>query len=170
MFVIFNTVQNNKDANPNTLWEVIKGNIRNTTFRYSSFKQKETHKLETETINIIETLEKQLHETNTNDNETIENEITSKKLVLEGIYQTHLNGIILRARAQHVEHNEKNTKYFANIEKRRSEQKTVHKLVVNGKDITNRTQILEEQRLFFETIYKRKNVENTTLFKKTHHA
>ncbi|KAH3859728.1 hypothetical protein DPMN_102551 [Dreissena polymorpha] len=51
----------------------------------------------------------------------------------------------------HVEQYEKNTKYFANIEKRRSEQKTVHKLVVNGEDITNRTQILEEHRSFFET-------------------
>ncbi|KAH3849835.1 hypothetical protein DPMN_092239 [Dreissena polymorpha] len=65
-------------------------------------------------------------------------------IYLNGIYHTQLNGILLRARAQHVEHNEKNTKYFANIEKRRSEQKTVHKLVVNGKDITNRTEILEE--------------------------
>ena len=37
---ILNTVQNNKDANPNTLWEVIKGKIRNTTIRYTSFKQK----------------------------------------------------------------------------------------------------------------------------------
>jgi len=74
---ILNTVQNNKDANPNTLWEVIKGNIRNTTIRYTSFKQKETHKLETETIKIIETLEKQLHE-KTNDTTAIENEITSK--------------------------------------------------------------------------------------------
>ncbi|KAH3878393.1 hypothetical protein DPMN_002286 [Dreissena polymorpha] len=70
----------------------------------------------------------------------------------------------------HVEHNEKNTKYFANIEKRRSEQKTVHKLVVNGKDLTNRNQILEEQRIFFETLYKRKNVETNTQFKNTHHA
>ena len=89
-----------------------------------------------------------MHQTNTNDNTDIENEITLKKQILDGIYHTQLNGIILRARAQHVEHNEKNTKYFANIEKRRSEQKTVHKLVVNGKDITNRTQTLEEQRLF----------------------
>ncbi|KAH3695544.1 hypothetical protein DPMN_083005 [Dreissena polymorpha] len=48
-------------------------------------------------------------------------------------------------------------KYFATIETRRSEQKTVHKLVVNGEDITNRTQILEEQRLFFETLYKQKH-------------
>ena len=104
---ILNTVQNNKDANPNTLWEVIKGNIRNTTIRYTSFKQKETHKLETETIKIIETLEKQLHATNTNDTEAIENEITLKKQGLEVIYHTYLNVIILRARAQHVEHNEK---------------------------------------------------------------
>jgi len=36
---ITNTVQDNKDANPNTLWEIIKGNIRNTTIRYSSFKK-----------------------------------------------------------------------------------------------------------------------------------
>ncbi|KAH3814690.1 hypothetical protein DPMN_143196 [Dreissena polymorpha] len=43
------------------------------------------------------------------------------------------------------------------MEKRRSEQKTVHKLVVNGEDITNRPQILEEQRFFFETLYKRKH-------------
>ncbi|KAH3848081.1 hypothetical protein DPMN_090429 [Dreissena polymorpha] len=64
----------------------------------------------------------------------------------------------------------KNTKYFANIEKRRSEPKTIQKLVVNVEEITNRTQILEEQRSFFETLYKRKNVENNTLFKNTHHA
>jgi len=62
-------------------------------------------------------------EKNTHDTTAIENEIASKKQILEGIYHTHLNGIILRARAQHVEHNEKNTKYFANIENRRSEQK-----------------------------------------------
>ncbi|KAH3892298.1 hypothetical protein DPMN_016413 [Dreissena polymorpha] len=106
---ILNTVQNNKDANPNTLWEVIKRNIRNTTIRYTSFKQKETHKLETKTIKTIETLEKQLHVTNSTDTTAIENAITSNKQVLEGIYHIQLNGIILRAREQHVEHNEKNT-------------------------------------------------------------
>jgi len=42
---------------------------------------------------------------------------------------------MLRARAQHVEHNENNTKYFANNEKLTNEQKTIQKLVVDGKDI-----------------------------------
>ena len=32
------------------------------------------------------------------------------------------------------------------------------------------TQILEEQRLFFETLYKRKHVENNALYKNTHHT
>ena len=30
------TIQNNNDANPNTLWEIIKGNVRNTSIRWSS--------------------------------------------------------------------------------------------------------------------------------------
>ena len=30
----------NKDANPNTLWEIIKGNIRNETIKYTSMKKK----------------------------------------------------------------------------------------------------------------------------------
>ena len=74
--------------------------------------------------------------------------------MLEDIYHEQLNGIILRARAKHIEHNEKNTKYFANIEKRNSEQKTIHKLVVNDIEVTNRIQILEEQRLFYKSLYK----------------
>ena len=75
---------------------------------------------------------------------------------------------MLRARAQHVEHNENNTKYFANNEKLTNEQKTIQKLVVDGKDITNRSQILEE-RIFFKRSINT-NVENNTLLRNTHHA
>ena len=87
---------------------------------------------------------------------------------MEGIYHTHLNGILIWAWAQHVEHNENNTKYCANILKRSSKHKTMHRLVVNGKDITNKSQIIEEA--YFSKHYKRKNVENNNLCKITHHA
>ena len=30
----------NKDANPNTLWEIIKGTVRNETIKYASLKKK----------------------------------------------------------------------------------------------------------------------------------
>ena len=36
----------NSEANPNTLWEIIKGNIRNETIKYTSMKKKNTVKLE----------------------------------------------------------------------------------------------------------------------------
>ncbi|KAH3854869.1 hypothetical protein DPMN_097427 [Dreissena polymorpha] len=62
---IIHTVQNISDANPNTLWEIIKGNIRNTTIRYTSFKQKETRKLKEKTLRDIEKLQSQLHNTGT---------------------------------------------------------------------------------------------------------
>ena len=35
----------NKTANPNTLWEIIKGAIRNETIKYASYKKKEQNKL-----------------------------------------------------------------------------------------------------------------------------
>ena len=38
------TVDINKNANPNTLWEIIKGCIRNETIKYASFKKKEQKK------------------------------------------------------------------------------------------------------------------------------
>ena len=40
------TVDINKNANPNTLWEIIKGGIRNETIKYASFKKKEHNKKE----------------------------------------------------------------------------------------------------------------------------
>ena len=38
------TVDINKKANPNRLWEIIKGGIRNETIKYASFKKKEQDK------------------------------------------------------------------------------------------------------------------------------
>ena len=40
------TVDINKNGNPNTLWEIIKSSIRNETIKYASFKKKEQNKKE----------------------------------------------------------------------------------------------------------------------------
>ena len=43
--VINDIVQINQGANPNTLWEIIKGSIRNETIKYASMKKKnKTHR------------------------------------------------------------------------------------------------------------------------------
>ena len=41
------TVGLNKGCNPNTLWELIKGTIRNETIKYSVFKNKSEREKET---------------------------------------------------------------------------------------------------------------------------
>ena len=43
---IIETVNINKDANPNTLWELVKGTIRNETIKYASTKKKIQNKKE----------------------------------------------------------------------------------------------------------------------------
>ena len=65
---------------------------------------------------------------------------------------THF-GYIIRSKAEYIEGGEKNTKYFANLEKKRLEAKTLHKLVTDRNKITNQKEILNEVRSFYETMY-----------------
>ena len=62
---ISETVDINKNANPNTLWELIKGTIRNETIRYASTKNKIQNKKEKQLTTDIQNLEKDI-ETSTN--------------------------------------------------------------------------------------------------------
>ena len=50
----------NNDANPNTLWEIIKGTIRNETIKYASAKKKYHSQIEETHIKDIEILENKL--------------------------------------------------------------------------------------------------------------
>ena len=56
------TVDINKNANPNTLWEIIKGGIRNETIKYASFKTKEQNKKEIQLNEEINKIKKQFNE------------------------------------------------------------------------------------------------------------
>ena len=51
--------------------------------------------------------------------------------------ENKLNGYITRSKAQIVKQNEKNTKYFASLEKKKSESKVISRLNVNGTIVTN---------------------------------
>ena len=48
-----------------------------------------------------------------------------------------------------VKHGEKNSKYFASLEKKRSETKLISRLKIYNKINTNQTEILSETELFF---------------------
>ena len=57
----------NKETNPNTKWELIKGTIRNETIKYATYKKKETNKQEKRLTTEINELQNEISEsTDTN--------------------------------------------------------------------------------------------------------
>ena len=62
---ISETATNNVDANPNVLWEVIKGSIRNTTIQYASKMKKENREHEIKLIEDINNLQRDIPTSNT---------------------------------------------------------------------------------------------------------
>ena len=122
----------NKDANPNTLWGLIKGNIRNETIKYATFKKKQNNANELLLINELKTIEKDLIDaTDIGEVSRLKQDIDTKKIELDRLTENKLNGQIIRSKAQIVEHGEKNSKYFASLEKKKSESKIISRLNVN---------------------------------------
>ena len=74
--------------------------------------------------------------------------ILEKNNALEKITEGRIQGLILRSKAEMVEHGEKNSKYFASLGKKRSETKLISRLKINNKINTNQTEILSETELF----------------------
>lgn len=155
---IENTVNINNEANPVTLWAIIKGNIRNTTIAFASNLKKKTNIKEKEIITNIDNLEKKIPLEH--DHSNISEQIMALKSELNEIILKRVNGSILRSKAIHIENNEKNTAYFSNLEKRNAEMKTMNKLRVNNKLVTGQKDILNEQHKYYNKLYKKnENIE-----------
>ena len=61
-----------------------------------------------------------------------------------------------------VKHGEKNSKYFASLEKKRSETKLISRLKINNKINTNQTEILSETELFYKNLYNKRKVGHSS--------
>ena len=98
-------------------------------------------------------------EQNPNDKKVI-NELCAVNLRLEKLLKHKTRGAILRSKSRWYEQGERNTRYFFNLEKRNYCNKTVTKLKRNDNTYTNNQfQILQEEKVFYETLYTSKNIE-----------
>ena len=138
----------NKNANPNTLWEIIKGGIRDESIKYASYKKKQKNESERQLIEEINLIKGNLTLGNDQENELIR--LKEKNQELQNLYELEIKGYIIRSKAEYIEGGEKNTKYFANLEKKRSDAKTLHKLKTDMVEINDRKEILNEVRSFYE--------------------
>ena len=111
---------------------------------YKIFKTKKRHTIERESLllNEIEKLENEIHSI-TDNLEVVVNKRNKLKEELENIHDGKINGYIIRAKANLIEYNEINSKYFSNLEKIHMEQKKIHKLLIDNKEITDTKDILK---------------------------
>ena len=99
---------------------------------------------------------------NINNLETLTNELTIKRKELENIIDTRIKGCIIRSKSQYVEHNEKNSKYFSNLEKKQSEKKIIKSLRQNGNKITDIQKIMQMQSSFYTNLYKKRVIKDSS--------
>ena len=115
-------------------------------------------------IEDIDQLTKSLTETNeATQAETFGNILEEKRSELETLRDIKLNGLILRSKANIVEQSERNTKYFASLEKKRSEGKVISRLLINNEINTNQTEILSETEFYYKKLYNKRDTQNSRL-------
>ena len=72
---------------------------------------------------------------------------------LDVVYD-HITKTRIKSKCDWYEHGEKSKIFSLNLEKQRLSQNTVKKLVVDDKEITDQTHILEHIKEFYETLFK----------------
>ncbi len=148
---IDNVVNENAEANPNTLWETIKCVVRGDSIRYSVKKAKERNKLQNNLERQIVDLELQYSQ---NLDPSVLTALEAKRRDLEAIYSHRAKGAMVRSKARWVEEGERNSRYFFNLEKRHSAKKCISKLKNNaGNIVTGSDAILKEEVDFYSNLY-----------------
>ena len=137
------------NINDQLFLEVLLMEIRGETIRFTKERNKNNKHDKQRENNLekdIQNLERELSESKDTDSvNLLENIDRKKKTELEEIRREKIEGVMLRSRARWVEHREKPTNYFVNLEKRNSIKKSIsHLQNLQGVSIRNQAQILEE--------------------------
>jgi len=145
-------------ADKSLKWELIKMDIRKETIAYSKvqcgLKREHENNLNENYYKINVLLE-------TNPTDVLQTELLSIKSELEVINAIKTEGYRIRAKALHIEHNEKGSKYFIGLEKRNANIKNITRLKLeNGQEITEPGDIFKELLTFYENLYKAEKLDD----------
>ena len=84
-------------------------------------------------------------------------------ILLYDIIDNKISGIILRSKAEHVQCNDKNTKYFASLEKKKAESKLISTLNIQGKLTQNPKEIQQAQKIFYSKLYEKREYTHSSV-------
>ena len=136
------------NMNAQLKWELLKYEIRKFTIDYTKRKAKEKRKQQAYLESELKKLENNLENSdNLRKYERLKND-------LELIYDHLAEGVRLRSKCDWYGQGEKSTKFFSNLDEQRGNQSRIRKLIVNEKEINNKTEILNRIKLFYETLFQ----------------
>ena len=166
---IQNTVSDTKyDLDKQMMFEMIKLNIRGKTISYSSYRAKcKRNREQTIEKNIMKLRDllvcSQEKKVSQQILEQIETDLGLFEKELQILRSEKIRAIALRTKVQYYEEGEKPTKFFCNMEKRKSLSKSITKLNINGQMIYNQKEILKELRSFYTDLYSSKCTSSSNL-------
>ena len=133
--------------------------IREDTIMYSSIKKKERYKEEQDLELQIKAIEDDINTDFSQINNDQLNTLSQKKKRLEEIRMVKVQGVMLRSWVRYEELDEKPTKYFFNLENRQFTNKVQNKIIgENGNEYTNKKDVLNCQKRFYQNLYDELNV------------
>ena len=140
------------------IWEVLKWEVKQMSIEYSKKKSRERqtllHLLETELNNLL---------TKDSDTETDKVRIIQVENDIKEIYNFKANGAFVRSRLQFMEEGERNSKFILSQEKSRQNRNNITSLNVDGKHFNNSVEILNQEAIFYESLYKSNACTNSDL-------
>ena len=163
--VIQNTINEFSNENDQTIWEMIKINIRETSQHYSINKNRKDKDRNEELLRKMSELEKD-HISNPDNNEIL-NKISQAKAELE-IYEIEkTRGAQIRARIKDIEEGEKCSKYFLAVEKFNANNNTIKEVrTTTGEKILGEVNIVEEIGNQFKKRYNNKSLNTQEIHTK----
>jgi len=154
--------ENDETVDEVLLWEMTKLQKRDTSVKYSKAKTKKIKHKEADVEREITTLEREFESFLNNDKEALAEQIRLKKMELENVIEYKTKGAIIRSKARWYNEDEKNNKYFLNLENRHCKRKTVMQIKTkDGVNITNDSDILRECNSFYNELYTSKMTKRT---------
>jgi exonuclease III len=156
--IITEETSNQQCSNQGLKWDTIKMIIRGYTISYSAHKAKLRRLHEKELKNDITKVEISMA---SNPDENTKQEYQTLTRELELINNERTRGNQIRARATHIELNEKNSAYFLNKEKTNYNTKNISTIHLDdGTIVTDPAKITQCQKEFYETLYSDNSQNN----------
>jgi len=140
-------------------FETLLMEIRGKAISYSTFKKRREKEEEDKLLNDINDLE--VRDGLDQDSVIL---LEEKRHRLQELREKHLNGMIIRSRIQWLQEGEKPSRYFCNLENRNFCNKRMCFLEKdNGEMIFDENDVLNETKIFYETLYSEREVEEVDL-------